>query len=101
MFQVFNCLATEHDWRLVIVAAFVCFVASTTAISLFRRASGTVGRLRTMWIVAAGAATGCGIWGTHFIAMLASEPGVPVYYKVALTVLSLAGPVATHGCGLS
>ncbi len=101
MFQVFNCLATEHDWRLVIVAAFVCFVASTTAISLFRRASATVGRLRTMWIVAAGAATGCGIWATHFIAMLAYEPGVPVSYNVALTVLSLAAAATITGIGLA
>jgi methyl-accepting chemotaxis protein len=101
MFQVFNCLTTEHDWRLVIVAAVVCFVASTTAISLFRRASATVGRMRMMWIVAAGAATGCGIWATHFIAMLAYEPGVPVSYNVALTVLSLAAAATITGSGLA
>ena len=34
----------------------------------------------------AGAATGCGIWATHFIAMLAYEPSVPVGYDVGLTI---------------
>ena len=30
---------------------------------------------------------GCGIWATHFIAMLAYEPGVPVAYGVGQTAL--------------
>ena len=101
MFQVFNCLVTEHDWRLVVVAAIVCFAASATAISLFRRASATAGRMRMTWIIAAGAATGCGIWATHFIAMLAYEPGVQISYNVALTVLSLAVAAAITGSGLA
>ena len=32
---------------------------------------------------------GSGIWATHFIAMLAYQPGMPVGYDVFLTVLSL------------
>ncbi len=38
-----------------------------------------------VWIVIAGAAIGYGIWATHFIAMLAYEPGVPTGYGIALT----------------
>jgi NO-binding membrane sensor protein with MHYT domain len=54
MFRVLSCLATEHDWRLVLVAGFVCFLASLTAISLFNRARATAGRTRAIWIVAGG-----------------------------------------------
>jgi methyl-accepting chemotaxis protein len=101
MFKVLTCLTTEHDWRLVIVAGAVCFLASFTAISMFHRAQATGGRSRASWIVGAGAATGCGIWATHFIAMLAYEPGISVSYSVALTALSLMAAAVITALGLS
>ena len=101
MFRVLTCLTTEHDWRLVIVAGVVCFLASLTAISMFNRARATEDRARASWIVAAGAATGCGIWATHFIAMLAYEPGVSVAYNLGLTALSLLAAAVVTGAGLS
>src|SRR5713101_1406074 len=101
MFRILTCLGTEHDWRLVIVAGVVCFLASLTAISLFSRARAVSGRSRATWIVAAGAATGCGIWATHFIAMLAYDPGFWVSYNVGLTALSLLAAVVVTAAGLS
>ena len=101
MFRVLSCLATEHDWRLVLVAGFVCFLASLTAISLFNRARATAGRTRAIWIVAAGAAAGCGIWATHFVAMLAYEPGLAIAYNIGLTALSLAAAAAVTATGLA
>jgi signal transduction histidine kinase/NO-binding membrane sensor protein with MHYT domain/DNA-binding NarL/FixJ family response regulator len=101
MFRILTCLAVEHDWRLVLLAAFVCFLASITAINLFRCAQSTTGRGRAAWIVTAGAATGCGIWATHFIAMLAYEPGVPTGYDIGLTALSLVVAIGITCIGLS
>src|SRR5215212_8161765 len=101
MFRVLTCLATEHDWRLVIVAGLVCFLASLTAISLFNRARATAGHTRAMWILAAGAAAGCGIWATHFVAMLAYEPGIAIAYNIGLTALSLVLAAVATGVGLS
>ncbi|XIA65654.1 MHYT domain-containing protein [Bradyrhizobium sp. TZ2] len=43
-----------------------------------------------IWIAIAGAAIGYGIWATHFVAMLAYEPGVSTGYGIVLTALSLA-----------
>lgn len=100
MFRVLTCLATEHDWRLVIVAGLVCFLASLTAISLFNRARATAGRTRATWIIAAGAAAGCGIWATHFVAMLAYDPGISIAYNIGLTALSLAAAAAVTAGGL-
>jgi methyl-accepting chemotaxis protein len=98
MFRILSCLTTQHDWRLVVVAGLVCFLASLTAITLFNRARSTSGRARAIWIAAAGAATGCGIWATHFLAMLAYEPGVPIAYNIGLTAFSLlAAAVITAG----
>jgi len=100
MLRVLTCLTTEHDWRLVLIAGIVCFLASLTAINLFNRARATDGRARLIWVVAAGAAAGCGIWATHFIAMLAYDPGLPIAYNVQLTALSLLAAAAVTAAGL-
>jgi hypothetical protein len=50
MFQIFTCLTVEHDWRLVVLAAAVCLLASGVAISLFHRARAAVGRARFVWL---------------------------------------------------
>ncbi len=101
MFRVITCLTTEHDWRLVVLAGLVCFLASCVAVSLMHRAVVAQGRARSIWIATAGTATGCGIWATHFIAMLAYDPGVVVGYGLVLTILSLAAAIAITSFGLA
>ena len=101
MFRILDCLTTQHDWRLVAVAGVVCFLASLTAITLFHRARSTKGRARTVWLAAAGAATGCGIWATHFLAMLAYRPGMPVAYDINLTIVSLLAAGVITAIGLA
>src|SRR3954465_572113 len=101
MFRVFSCLTGEHDWRLLVLAGAICFLASLVAISLFHRAQATAARARAAWIGMAGAATGCGIWATHFVAMLAYEPGVVVRYDIGLTALSLLAAAVITGLGLT
>ena len=100
MFRVLTCLTTQHDWRLVVVAVIVCFIASLTAIGIFRRAHHSEGRARAIWIVIAGCATGFGIWATHFIAMLAYDPGIGISYDIGLTVMSLLLAMAITCSGL-
>lgn len=103
MFRVFSCLTAEHDWRLVILAGLVCFVASIVAVSIFHRAIASRAWARLIWIAIAGAAIGYGIWATHFVAMLAYEPGVPTGYGLVLTALSLAAAMTltTGGFGVA
>src|SRR5262245_8325841 len=100
MFRVFTCLTTQHDWRLVFIAALVCLAASFCAIGFYRRARRSAGRMRKIWILTASCATGFGIWATHFIAMLAYEPGIPISYDAFLTVLSLFAAIAITCIGL-
>jgi diguanylate cyclase (GGDEF)-like protein/PAS domain S-box-containing protein len=101
MFQVFTCLAVEHDLRLVILSVAVCFLASIVAVSLFHRVQETTGREQLVWLTLDSAAAGYGIWATHFIAMLAYDPGVGAGYNVALTILSLLFAIAITGLGLT
>ena len=100
MFRVLTCLTVEHDWRLVALAGFVCFVASLCVISLFHRARSSRGRTSATWVLIASLAAGFGIRATHFIAMLAYDPGVAVSYDVGLTILSFLMAVAVTCGGL-
>jgi methyl-accepting chemotaxis protein len=101
MYRVLTCLTTEHDWRLVLVAGVICLLASLVAVNLLHNARATAQTARLGWIIAAGIATGSGIWATHFIAMLAYEPGMAVAYDLGLTALSLAAAAAITSLGLT
>jgi NO-binding membrane sensor protein with MHYT domain/methyl-accepting chemotaxis protein len=101
MYRVLTCLTTEHDWRLVIVAGLICFLSSLVAINLFHQARATAQTVRASWIMAAGIAAGSGIWATHFIAMLAYDPGIGIAYDLELTALSLVAAAAITSSGLA
>jgi diguanylate cyclase len=101
MFKVYNCLATEHDLKLVALAAFVCILASIAAIRLLRYARKSSGRMRGVWLAVSAISTGFGIWATHFIAMLAFTPALPGGYNIELTVLSLIAAIVLTGVGLT
>ncbi|MBR0741279.1 EAL domain-containing protein [Bradyrhizobium liaoningense] len=101
MYQVLFCLTDEHDWRLVALGGAVCLLASAAAISLFQRARATHGPGRLSWIALDAAVSGCGIWATHFIAMLAYGPGGAGAYNIPVTILSLILAISVTFVGLS
>ena len=101
MLKVYNCIATEHDLKLVALAAFVCVLASVAAIRLLRYARISNGRMRAVWLTVSAVSTGFGIWATHFIAMLAFKPALPGGYNIELTVLSLIAAIGLTGVGLT
>jgi signal transduction histidine kinase/CheY-like chemotaxis protein/HPt (histidine-containing phosphotransfer) domain-containing protein len=88
MLKVIGCITQQHDLRLVALAGLLCFFASATAMSMIGRARVAAHRIRLIWLGAAGLVAGCGIWATHFVAMLAYQPGMPMGYDASLTVLS-------------
>ena len=101
MYQVLYCLTDEHDWRLVALGGAVCLLASAAAISLFQRARAAHGPGRLAWIALDAAVSGCGIWATHFIAMLAYGPGGTGAYNIPVTILSLILAISVTFVGLS
>ena len=82
------------------LAVVVCFLASAVAISLFHRAQATIERTRIVWLGLDAVVAGCGIWATHFIAMLAYDPGIGAGYNLIVTILSLLIAVLVTGVGL-
>ena len=101
MYKVLTCLGFEHDWKLVVLAGIVCFLASAVALSLFQRARASQGQARVVWMALQAAVSGCGIWATHFIAMLAYDPGIGAGYSIFVTMLSLALAILITGLGFS
>src|SRR5262249_37564297 len=86
--------------RLVALAGAICLLASAVAISLFHRARASEGGTRLKWMALDAVAAGCGIWATHFIAMLAYDPGSIAGYNIGITLLSLVFAIATVAFGL-
>ena len=101
MYAVFNCIAYEHDLRLVGLAAVICTLASYTAISLLHHVRRSRGHMRRAWLTVSALSTGFGVWATHFIAMLAFSPGIPTAYNITLTALSLVAAILLTGAGLA
>src|SRR5579862_5898909 len=99
MYKVLTCLGFEHDWKLVVLAGTVCFLASAVALSLFQRVRASQPPGRYAWMALQAAVSGCGIWATHFIAMLAYDPGIGAGYSVFVTVLSLLLAILITGLG--
>ncbi|ATU92948.1 MHYT domain-containing protein [Phyllobacterium zundukense] len=97
MLTVYNCIVNEHDLRLVLLAATVCIFASYAAANLLRHARRAIHKQFWAWVVAV--AFGCGIWATHFIAMLAFSPNLPHGYNAMLTAASLLMAIAMTGLG--
>ena len=89
-----------YDTTLVALSVLIAMVASYTALDLAGRMRVSSGWPRYGWLAAAAMAMGGGIWSMHFVAMLAfSLPGMEVSYDLALTLISLALPIAVTALG--
>src|SRR4029077_18681656 len=97
--RVISCIVTEHDLWLVLLAAIVCIAGSFVTMRLFERALRTQGAQRAGWIFQNASAAGSSVWCTHFVAILAYDPGTPVTFDPLLTIASLAIAICGFGIG--
>src|ERR1700734_818603 len=101
MLRIYGCLTTQHDFRLVILAAIVCLFASFTTAILLSRGLEAAKRGKLLLLSAVAALVfGGGVWATHFIAELAYQPGLPIAWDVDSTALSLVIAVSLSWLGL-
>ena len=99
MMTILNCVVDQHNLWLVVVAAIVCGAGCWAIICLFERATRTTGLQRAGWHFLTAVAAGAAIWCTHFIAMLAYQPGAPVAFDPLMTMLSLIVAILGAGAG--
>lgn len=100
MFRVLTCLAYEHNYWYVLVAAIVCVAGSMMTMRLFGRARQLQGSNRLAWVLLSGMAGGTAIWTTHFVAMLGFDPPTGYTYEPTLTLASLAIAMVFTAAGL-
>jgi signal transduction histidine kinase/CheY-like chemotaxis protein len=99
MFQLLNCITNQHDLRLVLAAALICIVSAVTAFRFKDMARKADGRVRLGWLISCALVAGGGVWATHFIAMLAYSPNLPIRFDLELTALSLVAGIIGVGAG--
>ena len=97
--RFFTCLTDDHNLWLVGLAAVLCLIGSVITFRLFRRLGAAEKGTRLAWSFMGAVATGATIWCTHFVAMIAYQPGTDISYEPLLTGLSLG--VAMAGSGLA
>lgn len=94
MLEVIGCVTQEHNLWLVALAAVVCFGGSALTLRLFGRMRCAPRDRRLLQLAMTCIIGGSTIWTTHFIAMLAYEPGIDHAYDPVLTALSLFAAIA-------
>ncbi|QPC90064.1 bifunctional diguanylate cyclase/phosphodiesterase [Mesorhizobium sp. INR15] len=99
--RVISCIATEHNLWLVLLAALICVTGCWVTVGLFDRARKTAGVQMRGWLFLTAVAAGSSIWCTHFIAMLAYQPGAPITFDPVLTMISLVIAIAGTGAGFA
>ncbi|WP_269931881.1 putative bifunctional diguanylate cyclase/phosphodiesterase [Aminobacter sp. HY435] len=100
MLRVISCLAYEHDYSFVVVAAIVCLAGAVMTMRLFDRAKRISAESRFAWIMLSGVACGSAIWTTHFVAMLGFQLPLDVAFNPLLTIASLLLAIAFVAAGL-
>lgn len=99
--RFFLCLFTEHDLWLVALAAVICAFGGWVTMRLCVRAHDSDHMARPSWIFLGSVAAGSTVWCTHFVAMLAYRPGVPVSYDPELTGISLLVAIVSAAASLA
>ncbi|WP_320197871.1 bifunctional diguanylate cyclase/phosphodiesterase [Agrobacterium sp. rho-13.3] len=88
MFAVLECVAVQHDRRIVILAALIALLGMLSFYHLLLRADESPLKRRPTWVLVAAFASGLSVWATHFIAMLAYQGSVPIGFDFPFTGLS-------------
>ncbi len=89
MVKLYTCLTMEHNYALVFLATIICLIGSLACSFMLLRMRGTQGRLQKVWIATLALTSSTVIWSTHFISMLAYEPGVGFAFDLFWTTVSL------------
>jgi len=90
-----------HDGRLVLLAALVCAVGTYASFALAHHAARATGTARLRWGAVSIVSGGCTAWATHFIVLLAFNPGMPAAFDPVLTGISLASAILGIGAGVA
>lgn len=82
-------LFIQHNNYLVVLSYLIATISAYASIDLARRVIYSSGASKVIWLLSGGATLGIGIWSMHFIAMLAHQFPIEVYYSTTLVIISV------------
>ncbi|WP_235506485.1 EAL domain-containing protein [Altererythrobacter sp. Root672] len=82
------------------MAGLICLASSCIAFAAFEQAERDRSR-KLLWTLLAAVVAGLGTWATHFVAMLAFKPDLPMGYNFSTTLLSVGAAIFVSGIGWS
>jgi NO-binding membrane sensor protein with MHYT domain len=88
----------SYDWWFILLSYLVISLAAFTGVKtvpLLRTADSPMAQ--AAWLALGSVALGCGIWGMHFIGMLAYRIPIPVSYDLGITAFSFMPAAAASG----
>lgn len=88
MVRVFGSIVEQHNLWLVGVAVIVSALCWAGALLVMDRVRGVDKSNRNGWLFLAALAAGGGAWATHFVGMLAYDPGVPTSFVFSTSILT-------------
>ncbi|MCJ2009367.1 EAL domain-containing protein [Methylobacterium sp. J-092] len=88
MIRVLDCVAQQHDLRLVALSAVICALGCFATVTLMARTDAR-GRVLVRTLLPAAIIFGGSIWALHFVAMLAFRPSAHVAYDLGYTAASI------------
>ncbi len=93
-------MSGTYDPVLVTASVLIAVLAAFVAVAMAARVTSASGRFRAAWLAAGSVAMGIGIWGMHFVGMLAFRLPVPVAYHGGIVILSALVPVLAAALAL-
>ena len=102
MRALYTCVVNQHETSLVLLAAVVCLFGVYTTFQLANYVQLVPAqRERWFWGACTVVCLASATWATHFIAMLAFNPGMPAAFDPALTIGSFLVALIVIGAGIS
>ncbi len=89
MFRVFDTITNQYDLQLTFMAVMIGLAAAISTSVMLERVKNRAGMAKFIWLLTVSAVIGFGIWATHFVALLAYQPGPAFNYERDKTILSL------------
>ncbi len=88
MDRIFFSLSSQHDIKLVALALVVCTGTVFLTFKTYGHALDSAPSRRQVWLTMTALCLALGTWATHFVSMLAYDPGLPVRFDGWLTAAS-------------
>ena len=93
-----SALVGSYDWALVALSIFVAALGSFGSLELADRIKAAQGYTnKFMWLATGAIAVGSGVWGMHFIGILAFSLPIAVAYDPLMTLVSMISAIVAGG----